>query len=135
MIWRSPYRKIIYGVKFGTEVWTQLKNGVYVIIYKCQAVWTRWTVTDCNILATDEAITNIRNNSCPSKPKYCSPHYDRKEFLKLRDFGERSSFCKVPSKTRMFYKNTNYNYKKTLRNLKFSLVHQIHGKMDIMHFD
>jgi len=28
MIWRSPYKKIIYGVKFCTHIWTPLKNGV-----------------------------------------------------------------------------------------------------------
>ena len=28
MIWRSPYIKLIYVVKFSTEVWTLLKNGV-----------------------------------------------------------------------------------------------------------
>ena len=30
MIWRSPYRKIMQWVKFCTEVWSLLKNGVFV---------------------------------------------------------------------------------------------------------
>ena len=34
MIWRSPYRKIIYGLTFCTEVWSVLKNDVTVKIVR-----------------------------------------------------------------------------------------------------
>ena len=50
MISRSPYSKIIYGVKFGTEVWTLLKNGVFSFT--------------ANIIATKTAPATAEKRDC-----------------------------------------------------------------------